>query len=64
MNKKILIAGIFVCLAGWLYAQPNEWENPVRYEWNKEKPHTGFALYESAEDARTEDYALLPLRKV
>lgn len=45
---------------GGLYAQPNEWENPVRYEWNKEKPHTGFALYESTDDARTEDYALSP----
>ena len=60
MNKKLWITGILLCLMGGLYAQPNEWENPVRYEWNKEKPHTGFALYESAEDARTEDYALSP----
>lgn len=60
MNKKLWITGILLCLMGGLYAQPNEWENPVRYEWNKEKPHTGFALYESADDARTEDYALSP----
>ena len=38
----------------------NEWENPQLYEWNKEEPHADFALYESAEEARTEDYSRSP----
>ena len=32
-------------------AQNNEWENPAKYEWNKERPHADFRLYEQAEDA-------------
>lgn len=32
----------------------------MRYEWNKEKPHVDFALYENADDARTEDYTRSP----
>ena len=43
------------CLFGGLpqtaKAQNNEWENPVKYEWNKERPHADFRLYEQAEDA-------------
>lgn len=43
------------CLFGGLpqtaKAQNNEWENPVKYEWNKEKPHADFRLYERADDA-------------
>lgn len=43
-----------------LYAQQNEWEDPTRYEWNKEKPHTDFMLYESDWDAVTDDYKASP----
>ena len=32
-----------VCLA---HAQQNEWEDPTRYEWNKEQPHADFRLYD------------------
>ena len=32
-------------------AQNNEWENPAKYEWNKERPHADFRLYEQSEDA-------------
>ena len=31
-------------------AQNNEWENPAKYEWNKERPHADFRLYEQAVD--------------
>ena len=31
-------------------AQNNEWENPAKYEWNKERSHADFRLYEQAED--------------
>ena len=53
-----LIVGFLYGL--WIQAQDvkqpyvNEWENPLRYEWNKEKPHADFALYETAEDADKE----------
>lgn len=55
-----MILGFLLCLASLTWAQQNEWENPLRYEWNKEKPHVDFALYENADDARTEDYARSP----
>ena len=60
MKKKTTILGLLFCLASLTWAQQNEWENPTRYEWNKEKPHVDFALYENAEDARTEDYSRSP----
>lgn len=60
MKKKTTILGFLLCLASLTWAQQNEWENPTRYEWNKEKPHVNFALYENAEDARTEDYSRSP----
>ena len=60
MKKKTTILGLLLCLASLTWAQQNEWENPTRYEWNKEKPHVDFALYENAEDARTEDHSRSP----
>ena len=60
MKKKTTILGLLLCLASLTWAQQNEWENPTRYEWNKEKPHVDFALYENTEDARTEDYSRSP----
>lgn len=43
--------------------QQNEWENPVKYEWNKEQPHAGFMIYDCAEDAVEEEYGLSPWYK-
>lgn len=60
MKKKTTILALLLCLASLTWAQQNEWENPTRYEWNKEKPHVDFALYENAEDARTEDHSRSP----
>lgn len=47
MIKETFI-GIISLMAVSVSAQTtqNEWENPVRYEWNKEKPHTDFMIYE------------------
>lgn len=42
------------------YANRNEWEDPVKYEWNKEKPHADFMLYESAKDALADAYKASP----
>lgn len=46
-----------VCLA---HAQQNEWEDPTRYEWNKEQPHADFRLYDRAEDAVPTNRGLRP----
>lgn len=43
-----------------LFAGNNEWENPVRYEWNKEKPHTDFFIYDNMEDAVADNVQLSP----
>lgn len=62
--KKILLSiaasAFFTVGADKLYAQQNEWENPVRYEWNKEKPHTDFMLYESCRDALADNCKTSP----
>ena len=60
MKKKTPKLGILLCLARLTWAQQNAWETPTRYEWNKEKPHVDIALYENAEDARTEDHRRSP----
>lgn len=62
MRKRTLLSFILVFLLGanHLYSQQNEWENPVTYEWNKEKPHADFMIYESRKDAIKEEMALSP----
>ena len=55
INRLFSTLLLFSCLFGGLpqttKAQNNEWENPTKYEWNKEKPHADFHLYEQVEDA-------------
>ena len=53
MKVKAVIFSVilFVVNGSSVSAQQNEWENPVKYEWNKEKPHTDFFIYERPEDA-------------
>lgn len=64
MNKKVrMMAALLLGLVNGVFAQQSEWEDPTRYEWNKEKPHADFAFYESVDDARTEDYTLSPWYK-
>ena len=49
-------------LAGPLAAQPTpqEWENPLLFEQNKERPHASFMVYDRAADAGADDYARSP----
>lgn len=49
---------ILLCMVGDLFAQQNEWENPSRYEWNKEKPHTDFVIYDNYDDAVKDEVSL------
>ncbi len=53
MKKRTLnvfLSFLFVG-TGLLYGQQNEWEDPTRYEWNKEKPHADFMLYDHTDRA-------------
>ncbi|MBB4042894.1 beta-galactosidase [Bacteroides reticulotermitis] len=65
MRRRILISFVFTWLlaTGLVHAQQNEWENPVTYEWNKEKPHADFMMYSCREDAIKEDVTLSPWYK-
>ncbi|MCC9135613.1 glycoside hydrolase family 2 TIM barrel-domain containing protein [Pontibacter silvestris] len=53
---------ITLCCLLWgrmLLAQQagNEWENPTAIEFNKEKPHVTFMVYDNVADARKDDYS-------
>lgn len=43
-----------------VHAQQNEWENPSVLEFNKEKPHATFMLFENADDVVKDDYQRSP----
>ena len=52
---------LFLLLGNSLaYGQQNEWENPEKYEWNKEKPHVDLMLYDTREAALLDDCAGSP----
>ena len=55
INRLLPTLLFFICffysLPQTAKAQNNEWENPAKYEWNKERPHADFRLYEQSEDA-------------
>lgn len=54
MTRHLLSIGIVLLLASApSVAQQNEWENPLRYEWNKEKPHVDLAFYDNRQSAMT-----------
>lgn len=58
-----IIYGVLLLLAvgaGRLCAGQNEWENPEKYEWNKESPHTVFMWYEDESGALAGDFSKSP----
>lgn len=57
--KKIFGTPILLFLFGLntLFAQQNEWENPLVFEWNKEKAHVDLMLYDNKSDALLDDYS-------
>lgn len=63
INVVIILVFAFIVNGLSVSAQQNEWENPLKYEWNKEKPHTMFGLYENVKDASMENNALSPWYK-
>ena len=50
-STLLFLSCLFCGLSPTAKAQNNEWENPTQYEWNKEKPHADFRLYERTDDA-------------
>ena len=50
-SNRQFLSCLFCGLSPTAKAQNNEWENPTKYEWNKEKPHADFRLYERTDDA-------------
>ena len=65
MKGKVIFISILLTITNLfsVCAQQNEWENPVIYEWNKEKPHADFFIYKSPKDAITEEAELSPWYK-
>jgi len=59
--NKIKPAGLLAMLCvgfnGKLSAQNNDWENPKLLDWNKEKAHASFMLYDNAADVQKDDYS-------
>lgn len=58
--KKILC---FLCLVSQLafgQSQNYDWENPQFFEWNKEKPHATFMLFDKKGDVAVDDYSRSP----
>lgn len=58
-----IIYGVLLLLvvgAGRLCAGQNEWENPEKYEWNKESPHTVFMWYDDEPGALAGDFSKSP----
>jgi hypothetical protein len=55
--KRILVS--LCTLAGCVFAQAqnNDWENPQLFDWNKEKPHATFMLFDKKEDVVADDYS-------
>src|SRR5215211_1139287 len=64
--KKLLIAFLLFSgtasaqFASGPFAKNNDWENPLFFEQNKEKPHATFMLFSNAQDVKTDDYSRSP----
>lgn len=62
VTRKLIVSLGLLVLSSQLFAQStnNDWENPLVFELNKEKPHAGFMLFENAGDAINDDYSRSP----
>lgn len=67
MNKKIYKRNFLIAFSLLIipfvpvcHAQQNEWENPVKYEWNKQKPHADFMFYDNVSQVAADDYSASP----
>ncbi len=55
-NKNVRLIVFVLMLSLAANAQNNEWENPQFFEWNKEKPHATYMVFDKKEDVMKDDY--------
>lgn len=63
INKTFFFLFFLLGILDSLSAQQNEWENPMRFEWNKEKPHVDLMLYKTTKDAISDNFDASPWYK-
>lgn len=56
VKTAICVCGGLILAVATAFAGRNEWENPEKFEWNKEKPHVDLMLYPSKQAAMADDY--------
>jgi beta-galactosidase len=63
--KKFFLCSLLTQSVLFLFAQTknNDWENQQLIEWNKEKPHATFMLFNSKQDVAKDDYSRSPWYK-
>jgi beta-galactosidase len=54
--KKITWLLFFASQYCWAQSGNNDWENPSLYQWNKEKPHATFMLFNQKRDVVSDNY--------
>nr|MBP7471991.1 DUF4981 domain-containing protein [Prevotella sp.] len=57
-GKSFIAFCIMIQFSNAVYSQQNEWENPVKFEWNKQKPHADFMTYDNLNDVKSDIYSL------
>ncbi|MEO6549272.1 MAG: glycoside hydrolase family 2 TIM barrel-domain containing protein [Ferruginibacter sp.] len=57
---QILTALLLISSVSFAQSKNNDWENPLLYEVNKEKPHATFMLFDKKEDVAADDYNKSP----
>ncbi|MEO7768821.1 MAG: sugar-binding domain-containing protein, partial [Ferruginibacter sp.] len=57
---QILTGLLLISAVTFPQLKNNDWENPLLYELNKEKPHATFMLFDKKEDVATDDYNKSP----
>lgn len=60
MTLKTILMSIVLPAFTLSVSANNEWEDPTRYEWNKEAPHATFMFYPSASEAIADDETKSP----
>ncbi|WP_207427958.1 glycoside hydrolase family 2 TIM barrel-domain containing protein [Pedobacter sp. SYSU D00535] len=60
----ILVAALLTSTSAFAQTQRNEWENPQLLDYNKERPHATFMLFDNAADVKADDYSRSPYYKL
>jgi beta-galactosidase len=58
--KAIVPVFLLLSVTNMSIAQNNDWENPQKYELNKEGPHATFMLFDKKEAVMADDYSQSP----